>query len=130
MEYPTNADVGCLLVGEYVDEADISNSLSCKKDDIPQGEVVRPRMVGSYLDIWGVDSELKEFKAILKQDRQTVIVYGHGLKPVMVGENACFGVWVRSKGEELLVALFPLENTLSVFGGTIQLVGEPLTTNH
>lgn len=120
MENHVGVDAGCLLVGEYIDEADLPDTLVSKTESIPQGKVQRPRIVGSFLDIWGAGGDLKEFKAILKQDHQVVIVYGHGLKPVMVGNNACFGVWVRSKGEELLVALFPLENTVSVFGGTFQ----------
>jgi hypothetical protein len=50
-----NAITGCLLVGEYVDEAELPSNL-----DSPQGEAVRPQIVADYLDFWGSDESLKD----------------------------------------------------------------------
>jgi hypothetical protein len=51
MSRDANAKTECGLVGEYVDEMELPASAS-----YPIGEVVRPRLVGEYLDE-GVDGE-------------------------------------------------------------------------
>ena len=77
------------------------------------------RVVGDFVETYDPEACLKEFKVMLKSDAQ-VVVFGHGLKPVVVGNDACVGVWRRSEGEEVLVALFPLGNTVGVFTGNVQ----------
>lgn len=43
----TNADVGCRLVGEFVDEAELPPD-----GDFHHGEVVSPRIAANYIDEW------------------------------------------------------------------------------
>lgn len=45
MQDRVNSTAGCLLVGEYVDEGDVPMGATD-----PCGEVIRPRMVATYVD--------------------------------------------------------------------------------
>jgi hypothetical protein len=56
MTIPVPAEVGCLLVGEYVDEGESPLDLA-----FGHGEIVRPQVVASYFDHWGKDEGTKEF---------------------------------------------------------------------
>jgi hypothetical protein len=111
------AQAGCLVVGEYVDEAEVPANLQAHR-----GEPVRPRMVASYLDLWGREDSAKEFTVLLK-DGRVVVVRGHGLKqfPASVpGESGSYAVVVRSAGEEVLVALFPSSDVVGIFHGELR----------
>ena len=119
MERHYSADVGCLYVAEFVDEAVSQSDLAGRTGSLPITQTVLPRLVGDFLDTGAIEVDLTEYKVILKSDAQ-VVVFGHGLKPVVVGNDACVGVWRRSGGEEVLVALFPLGNTVGVFTGSVQ----------
>jgi hypothetical protein len=54
MANPVNAKVGCELAGDYVDEAECPTNLAFHK-----GDVVRPQLVGNYVDFWGADGDIK-----------------------------------------------------------------------
>jgi len=114
-----SSDVGCLYVAEYVDEAPPPLNLAERVGPLPVAQAVLPRLVGDFFEQYDPEDRLEKYKVILKSDAQ-VVVFGHGLKPVVVGNDACVGVWRRSRGEEVLVALFPLGNTVGVFTGSVQ----------
>ena len=109
------ANVECRLVGDYVDEADSPAGLP-----LLEGEVVRPKLVGSYVDMWGSDDDLKEFIVLLK-DGRSVAVRGHGLKhsPHAVAGQDVYSVLVRNGGEEVLVALFKSAEVAGIFHGEL-----------
>ncbi len=116
MTSPVNATVGCLLVGEYVDEAECpANLASCR------GEVVPARVVANYLDLWGRDDGMRVFTVLLK-DGRVVAVRGHGLKhePNPQGGQDVYGIVVRSGGEEVLVALFKSHDVSGIFCGEVR----------
>jgi hypothetical protein len=47
------ADVGCLVVGGYVDGAELPEPLARLRDaPTPGAQVERPRVVAGYLDLW------------------------------------------------------------------------------
>ncbi len=109
-------NTGCLLVAEYVDEAEIPADPA-----IPVGEVVRPHVVASYLDFWSTGQGIKDFTVLLKDDR-VVSVRGHSLKifpPSIPGESGSYGVVIQSAGEEVLVALFKIFEVIGIFSGKI-----------
>src|SRR5256885_1862030 len=110
-----NALVGCLLVGEYVDEAELPTSVafSC-------GEVVRPQVVANYLDVWGRDDG-KEFTVLLKDGRE-LTVRGHGLKhsPHPVAGQDLYSIVLRSASEEVTVALFKSSDVAGIFHGEVR----------
>ena len=117
MTNATAAQAGCLVVGEYVDEAEVPANLQTHR-----GEPVRPRMVASYLDLWGRDDGAKEFTVLLK-DGRVVAVRGHGLKQLPAsapGEGGSYAVVVRSAGEEVLVALFSSSDVVGIFHGELR----------
>ncbi len=120
MEVHSSLSVGSLHVAEYEEQAESVVA------EVPQGlpatrsEVVLARLAGDFQDEGVAGDCLQRFQAILKKDDQVVVVYGHGLKPVVVGNDACFGVWRRSEGQEVLVALFPVNDTVGVFTGNVQ----------
>jgi hypothetical protein len=111
-----SATVDCLLVGEYVDEAELPANLEFHK-----GEVVRPQVAASYLDLWSRDDGLKEFTVLLK-DGRIVAVRGHGLKhsPHSVPGQDVYGIVIRTAGEETFVALFKSADVAGIFHGEIR----------
>jgi hypothetical protein len=118
MTNQANAIVGCQLVGEFVDEADLPPNLPASR-----GEVVRPQVVASYLDLWARDDGSKEFTVLLK-DGHVVAVRGQGLKhfPAAAnGEGGSYGVIVRTGDEEVLVALFKVLEVVGIFHGEMRL---------
>jgi hypothetical protein len=48
MNTPSQATAGCLVVGEYADEADLPTNVRFSR-----GEPVRPLIVGTHTDEWG-----------------------------------------------------------------------------
>ena len=108
-----NATVGCLLVGEYVDEGE------CPTNQAFRGsEVVRPQVVANYLDLWGRDDGMREFTVLLK-DGRVLAIRGHGLKhePNPQGGQDVYSIVVRTGGEEVLVAQFKSHDVSGIFGG-------------
>jgi hypothetical protein len=116
MTNPVGATVGCLLVGEYVDEADRPEQSAATR-----GEVVRPQLVASFLDVGGSDDTLREFTVLLK-DGRVIAVRGHGLKhaPHPVAGEDVYSIVVRSRGEEVLVALFKSADVAGIFHGDMR----------
>src|SRR5438094_3064447 len=115
MTTPVTANIGCLLVGEYVDEAECPPHLtSCR------GEVVRPQVVASYTDLWGREDGLKEFTVLLK-DGRVVAVRGHALKysPHPVAGQDVYGIVIRNGTEEVFVALFKSSDVAGIFHGEV-----------
>jgi hypothetical protein len=113
----TNADVGCLLVGVYVDETELPANVACHR-----GEVVRPQVVGNYVDLWSGD-DVKDFTVLLK-DGRNVAVRGHSIKlwpATITGESGSYGVVMRTAREEVLVAVFKVIEVIGIFHGEIQL---------
>src|SRR2546421_13125262 len=108
-----SAEFGCLLVGEYVDEAECPTNLAFRR-----GEVVRPQVVANFLDLWGRDDGMREFTVLLK-DGRVVVVRGHGLKhaPHPVAGEDVYSIVVRTSGEEVLVALFKSGDVAGIFHG-------------
>jgi hypothetical protein len=120
MENQASGNAGCLLVAEYVDEGEVPATLAPGSASVPRGEVERPRVVASYLDLWAHEDPLKEFKILLPNDR-VATVRGSGLRYVKGGTMDCFGVWVRSQGKKVLVALFPIKDVIGIFCGDMQI---------
>jgi hypothetical protein len=108
----SSVNVGCLLVGEYTDEAEVPTDLA-----VHRGEVVRPQVVADYLDLWSKTDGMKEFTVLLK-DGRVVAVRGHGLK--YLSDGGIYGVVARTEGEEVFVALFKSETVEGIFHGEIR----------
>lgn len=111
-----NAEVGCLLVGEYVDTAELPANGA-----FHGGEVVRPQVVANYLDVWGRDDGFKEF-TILLQDGRVVAVRGHSLKhsPHPVAGQDVYGIVIRDAHQEVVVALFKSSDVAGIFHGEVR----------
>jgi hypothetical protein len=116
MTNPVTATTGCLLVGEYVDEAECPPNLAFHR-----GEAVRPTVVASYLDLWEREDGLREFTVLLK-DGRVISVRGHGLKhePHPLAGQDVFSVVVRTKTEEVMVAVFKSAEVAGIFHGDLR----------
>jgi hypothetical protein len=116
MSSHVRANAGCLLVGEYVDEAE-------RPVDEPaaRGEVVRPQIVADFIDLWGTDQSLREFTVLLR-DGRVVAVRGHCLKhePHPQGGEDVYGIVVRAGEDEVLVAIFKSHDVSGIFCGEIR----------
>ncbi|MCI0358240.1 MAG: hypothetical protein L0211_07140 [Planctomycetaceae bacterium] len=110
-----NTDAGCVVIGDYVDEAESPENLATCR-----AEVVRPQVVANYDDLWGSDDGLREFTVLLK-DGRTVAVRGHGLKhePHPIAGQDVFSIVVRTATEEVLVALFKSADIAGIFYGDL-----------
>ncbi len=111
-----NAVTGCLLVGDYTDEAECPTNLVFQR-----GEAVRPLVVADYFDFWSRDEGLREFTVLLK-DGRVVAVRGHGLKhePRPLAGQDIFSVVVRSTTAEALVAVFTSAEVTAIFHGDLR----------
>ncbi|MDX1968607.1 MAG: hypothetical protein SFV23_15625 [Planctomycetaceae bacterium] len=115
MTPPPNATVGCLLVGDYVDEIECPPNLA-----VGRSEVVRPQMVASSTDDWGCADGLRQFTVLLK-DGRVAAVRGHTLKhePHPLPGEDVFSVIVSTETEEVLVALFKGAEVAGIFQGNL-----------
>jgi hypothetical protein len=120
-----SANVGCLLVGEYVDEGEVPEALAHHRDAQPsKAEIERPRVVGSYLDLWGREDGVKEFTVLLR-DNRVATVRGHALKYVQ-GNTAnaqdfgSYGILWRAAEGEVLVGLFRVAEVTGIFSGEMR----------
>jgi hypothetical protein len=109
-----SASTGCLVVGEYVDEAECPTNLA-----LHGGEVVRPQVVASFLDLWGHDDGMKEFTVLLN-DGRVIAVRGHSLKSDLP-HSSVFSIVARSGPEEVIVALFKSDDVSGIFHGELRL---------
>ena len=60
MPNQVNANTGCHLFGEYVDEAELATNLA-----LHPGEAVRPQVVANYIDFWAMEGGVQEFTVLL-----------------------------------------------------------------
>ncbi len=117
MTSQSGGNIRCLVVGEYVDEAEIPANITCSR-----GETVRTHLVANYLDLWGQGDELKEFTILLK-DKGSIFVHGHGLKlipPTPSEPFSHYSVIVRAGEEEVIVALFKSLEVAGIFSGEMR----------
>jgi len=120
----SNANVGCLLVGEYVDEAELPEKFAqLRSGSASNVEVERPRLVASYLDVGSKGDDVKEFTVLLR-DNRLVRVRGHGLQYLQNASNptdlGSYGVLLRSSEGEILVALFRVSEVTGIFSGDLR----------
>jgi hypothetical protein len=108
-----SAATGCLLVGEYVDEAECQTTFAFHR-----GEVVRPQVVADFVDLWGRDDGMREFTVLLN-DGPILSVRGHGLKCEVIGAEH-YSVFVRTATGEVVVALFEVHDVLGIFHGDMR----------
>ena len=126
MTVRTSADAGCLVVGEYIDEGEVPESLAhLKNKTMANSEVERPRVVANCIDLWNNDDSEKEFKVLLR-DQRIVTVRGHALRfvpsPSSTNDSGSYGVVVRNGDSESFVALFNAVSVTGVFCGDISAI--------
>lgn len=110
------AGAGCLLVGEYCDEGELPANLP-----VHAGEVVRPQVVASQIDLWARDDGLKEFTVLLR-DGRTVAVRGHSLRhvPHAIAGQDVYDIIVRNGDAEMSIALFKSSDVAGIFHGELR----------
>jgi hypothetical protein len=110
------ADVGCHYLGEYVEEAECPPNVTPR-----QGEVVRPHVVGEFIELWASDETMREFTVLLK-DGSVIAVRGHALKyaPHSIAGQDVYSIVGRVSGEEVLVALFKSADVVGIFHGDMR----------
>ncbi len=112
-----NAEVGCLFVGEFIDEAECPANISVGK-----GEPERPHAIFNYLDIASSDEKFREFTVLLK-DGRSVAVRGDGLKLLSnaeTGDGLHYGIVIRADNEDIIVALVKSSEVVGIFQGEMQ----------
>ncbi len=113
MTNPVSATADCLMVAEYVDEAECPANVAYH-----QGEVIRPQVVADFLDVWGRDDGMREFTVLFK-DGRVVVVRGHSLKHDLPRANV-YSIAARIAGEEVIVALFKSDDVTGIFNGEVR----------
>ncbi len=108
-----NVHVPCILVGEYVDEAELpANSTS-------QLATVQPPEV--FADHLATSGPIKEFTVLMKDGRM-LAVKGHTLihSPHPTVGQDLYSIVVRRAGEETVVALFKSADVAGIFHGELR----------
>jgi hypothetical protein len=117
-------DIGCSLVGDFVDEGDVPEAFAHLRGKPSQAEVERPRVVADYMDFGDAQDGNREFTVLLHNDR-IVTVRGHALQYLPNTANpsdyGTYGVLTRSGKGEILVALFRVAEVTGIFDGDIRL---------
>jgi hypothetical protein len=122
-----SAQIDCLLAGEFVDEAELPTDLTFHR-----GEVVRPQVVGSFLDVWASDYDVREFTVLLRtsaasSENQPVHVFkvrGYRLQRVASkgeGESSWLGILAGPGEKDVYAALFPSGSVIAAFCGDARL---------
>ncbi len=115
---PGRTESGCLVVGNFVDEAELPPGLTSR------GEVVRPRDIAEYIE---QDQAPREFKILLR-DKSIIKVQGHGLKHFSNTSNpadpGAFAVLAHSSTGDVTVAIFPASEVSGIFQGDIAFAKE------
>lgn len=123
----TNADAGCLLVGEFVEEAELPEALASLGNALPSKARVERRLVASYLDLGSRDDGIKDFTVLL-HDKRIVTVRGHALQYVQNASNptdcGSYGVLLHGGEGAVLVALFRVSEVTGVFSGNLRVSDE------
>jgi hypothetical protein len=118
MAHSSRAEVGCLFVGEFVEEPEVPTDRAFHR-----GEVLRPQLVASYLDMGSVVDEVREFTVLLR-DSRVITVSGSGLKYVQNAGNpsdyGSYAVLAPSAGGAVIVALFRVSEVTGIFSGDMQ----------
>jgi len=117
MAFATKVEIGCRLVGEYVDEAEVPAGMV-----VHRGEPVRPLSLTEFVDDWSVGSSTKEF-TILMHGGRVVTVKGHAIKHIpatVAGERDSLGVIVRALDREDFVAIFRANEIDGIFHGQMR----------
>lgn len=107
---------GCLVVGEYVDEAEIATD-----EPLGRGEAARTDVVASFVDHWTSDDGLREFTVLLN-DGRIAAVRGHQIKhdPHPLAGQDVFSVVVRTETGESNVAVFKGSEVTGIFHGDLR----------
>src|SRR5262245_1558725 len=117
MNPPSGVDVGCLILPEIVEEADLP------KDRFYHfGEPVRPQSIVTFVDSWGGDVGTTKFTVLLR-DNRVVTVRGSGLKYIRSGSPTDYGsyaVLAPGDGREAIVALFRVSEVTGIFSGEMR----------
>ncbi len=118
---PARGSADCLVVGEYLDEAETPRESAAH-----DAEPVRPQVVGEFRDAWGADAGTREFTVLLK-DGRVASVLGHTLKytPQTPAEQDVYGIVIRNGEQELTIALFKSSDVAGIFCGELRLDRKP-----
>jgi hypothetical protein len=127
MTHHASVNIDCLIVGEFVDEAELPTDLAFHR-----GEVVRPQVVGNFLDVWASAEDIKEFTVLLRtsaasSENQPVHVFkvrGYRLErvaPKGEGEYSWLGILAGPGEKDVYAALFPSGSVIAAFCGNARL---------
>ncbi len=118
-----NVEIGCRLVGEFVDRGEVSDSLADGKIGLDShSQVERPRLVASFIDGPSDHLQDREFKVLL-QNQRIATVRGHFVQfvpnPGPAGDSGSYGIVRRIENADVLVALFKVCEVTGVFSGDL-----------
>ncbi|MCC6421023.1 MAG: hypothetical protein IT429_22530 [Gemmataceae bacterium] len=116
MSTPSGVDVGCLILQEVVEEANLPKDLT-----YGLAEPVRPQSVVTFIDGGTCNGSLKNFTVLLR-DNRTVTVRGTGLQYVASGSPTDYGSYaILAPGAcgEAVVAFFRVSEVTGIFSGEI-----------
>jgi hypothetical protein len=108
MNVATRVEVGCPLVAEFTDAADVPTGA------LGRGEPVRPTSATAFHDAGSSADAFKEFTVLLK-DGRVVAVRGVGVKPL----SGALGVLAGAAGDAL-VAVFQSAEVVGIFHGELR----------
>lgn len=114
-------EIGCQMVGEYIDEGAIPEEFSHLKK-YARCETDLTHFVGEYVDADGVAEDEREFQVLLT-DQRVIRIRGHCLTFVENKANpqdfGSYGITRRKGNSEMLVALFRVVEVRGVFTGEL-----------
>src|SRR4051794_13643107 len=120
MSAANGVNVGCQVVGDFVEENTVPGSTPPRGKNAARGEIVLPSVIVDYVETTGVAGSAREF-TILLRDNRVVTVRGHALS-FIASPSDCgsYGVLARSAGRDVLVALFRASEVTGLFSGELR----------
>lgn len=113
-------EVGCKIVGEFVDEMVSDAEIAANGVSVPPNRIVVFEDA-MFEEIKAERNDLRDFQILLK-DGRTAIVRGHGLRHELTNDLASgiYSILLQTPSREIEIAVFNTTDVIGIFEGELR----------